>query len=553
LKKPHALIGLLAGLGSALGVLVAVVGLPYGSTNYTAFAGSYHLSTSAPGYHIIIDCNAGSVGDQDYCIYANTVGTVVVNIELHNTSAPTVDLGAFNFEVVHTDPGTSLNAPVIANPGDTDDNPDFADTGAGSAGTWACSPPAPNPDLDGIPANGDNSFISCFNSDPVGPTISAGSETLLADITYDVPGGAPAVVLPLTFANVGVGDTVGIPMLACGPGECFGATIEITEPPPATSTFTPEPTSTFTPSPTATNTPEGSQIVKIPEGCQEGAPPSPNVDCDIPAANLFLCVNPAPCAGPGEGNLIVFEYARSVATNGDADADTIDDGLGAYEFSVEYNNFVIQSVNPSDVVFTTGPINPYPNGADLVADGEGATRGPADCSMSLTFENIVHFACVTSGLNPEGPEGDMDLARLNLIPHPDLTNDIFPGNDNGVVTVLKDNGCELVDIVGHPTEGDVNGGLTAVCGDLAVTVRILEGDLNLDCMVDLADQQLIAFRYGAFFGSLLYNEWYDLEPNLHDLDIDIKDIQKVFGRDGSNCQNPTPPQPPQGPPAPFGE
>jgi hypothetical protein len=75
-------------------------------------------------------------------------------------------------------------------------------------------------------------------------------------------------------------------------------------------------------------------------------------------------------------------------------------------------------------------------------------------------------------------------------------------------------------------------------------VRILEGDLNLDCEVDLVDQQLIAYRYGSAFGSLLYSKWYDLEPNLHDLDIDIKDLQKVFGRDGSDCQLPVPAQPP---------
>ncbi len=38
--------------------------------------------------------------------------------------------------------------------------------------------------------------------------------------------------------------------------------------------------------------------------------------------------------------------------------------------------------------------------------------------------------------------------------------------------------------------------------------------------------------------------WFDLEPALKDFDIDIKDLQKVFSRDGSTCQNPLPPQPP---------
>jgi hypothetical protein len=314
-------------------------------------------------------------------------------------------------------------------------------------------------------------------------------------------------------------------------------------------TLPPTCTPTATATPTITPTPSGPGITKLPESCL----PGPNANCDptIPAANLWICVT-GPCAGPGEGNLIVFEYATNVTT-GDQNGDTIVDGLGAYEFSVEYDNFVIQSVNPQDVVFAPlASLAPHPGGADGVTDGEGAARGPSSCSFSLIFENIVHFGCVTSGAAPAGPTGDFDLARLNLIPHPDLTNDIFPGNDNGVVTVLKDNGCELVDVFGHPVTGSIGGGLTPVCGDLAVTVRILEGDLNLDCAVDVTDQQMIAYRYGSFFGRLRYAKWFDLEPNLHDLDIDIKDVQKVFGRDGSTCQSPLPAQPPQPPPAPFG-
>jgi hypothetical protein len=272
-------------------------------------------------------------------------------------------------------------------------------------------------------------------------------------------------------------------------------------------------------------------VIKVPEGNEN------NADGLILAANLWLCIS-GPCDGPGEGQLVVIERAQNVQT-GDQNGDTIPDGLGAYEFSVEYDNLVIQSLNAQDIVFSPG--------------GAGANRGPASCAFSLVFENIIHFGCVTAGPLPPGPTGEFDLAKLTLVPHPDLLNDIFPGNDNGVVTVIKDNGCELVDVFGHPITGSINGGLTPVCRDAAITVRMLEADLNLDCQVDVEDQQLIAYRYGAFFGSLLYNQWYDLEPNLHDLDIDIKDIQKVFGRDGSTCQEPIQPQPPLPPPAPFGD
>jgi len=263
----------------------------------------------------------------------------------------------------------------------------------------------------------------------------------------------------------------------------------------------------------------------VPEGAGS------NVDLNVPKANLFLCYT-GPCAGPGEGDLKVVEKVINVTTD-DFDGNTVADGLGAYEFQVEYDNLVIQSVNPTDIVFS--------------ATGVGVARGPADCSMSLVLENLVRFGCVTKG-QVAGPTGSFDLAQLDLIPAPDVVKDTFPGNDNGVPTVIKDNACELVDIFGHPVLNSVPGGLVPVCGDLAVTVRILEGDLNLDCKVDVTDEMAIAWRYGAVFGSNYYSKWYDLEPRTHDLDIDIKDLQKVFGRDGSTCQKPIPAQTPVTPP-----
>jgi hypothetical protein len=82
------------------------------------------------------------------------------------------------------------------------------------------------------------------------------------------------------------------------------------------------------------------------------------------------------------------------------------------------------------------------------------------------------------------------------------------------------------------------------CGDLSITVRVLEGDMNTDCTVDVTDDQIEAAHYGATFGSLLYEPWYDLEPALKDGDMDVKDLQKVFGRNGSTCAAPVPPQDP---------
>ncbi len=88
------------------------------------------------------------------------------------------------------------------------------------------------------------------------------------------------------------------------------------------------------------------------------------------------------------------------------------------------------------------------------------------------------------------------------------------------------------------------------CQDADVTARYLEGDVEPDCFVNGLDQQAIAFRWGSQNGSLLYSERFDLEPSgavKGDGDVDIKDLQFVFGRHGSSCQAPHPRQAPVNP------
>jgi hypothetical protein len=46
--------------------------------------------------------------------------------------------------------------------------------------------------------------------------------------------------------------------------------------------------------------------------------------------------------------------------------------------------------------------------------------------------------------------------------------------------------------------------------------------------------------------------WFDLEPALHDLDIDIKDLQKIFGPRRQHVPESDSAQPPLEPPVPFG-
>jgi hypothetical protein len=535
---------------------------------------------------VSIDCDTSSISTQDVCNLPVGTLTTTVDVTLSNSTNATYALGTMNFTVVHP---TTLNIDAPNDSNAFDGNPDF--TADPITTDWSCGPPNPDDDLDVAAAPAEESFISCFNSVGSGPTVPNDSSNLrMARIDYNIPN-AGVFSEPLTLRDVAISDSGFVEVHSCNPdvttpGPCFGATINTVLPPTVTNTPTatntvPGATATFTNTPTVTNTPAPTNTpTQTNTPTATFTPPSgPFIekDCDgvlnepIEECNLWICVpaNGPECAGPGEGELRVVEKVSNIASDYDNDGilDAADPdiagtglsntelGLGGYEFSVEYDNFVIESVNPCDIIFgptgagaARGPVDELdsssPENADCSPDPGAVNNGT--CALSLVLENIVHFGCVTEGATPAGPAGagPFDLASLVLIPHPDLANDLFPGNNNGVVTIIKDNGCELVDVLGHPVAGSTNGGLTTDCRDLVVTVRILEGDINLDCEVDTTDAQAIASHYGAFFGGLLYSKWLDLEPQFHDLDIDIKDIQKVFGRQDSTCQAPIPAQPP---------
>jgi hypothetical protein len=291
---------------------------------------------------------------------------------------------------------------------------------------------------------------------------------------------------------------------------------------------------------TPTPTPPTPGIRKLPEGN------TVNIIPNIPAANLWIC-EVGPCSGPGEGTLRVVEQAFGVTG-----------GLGAYELTIAYDHTVIQSVNPCDLVFgptgsgaVRGPVDELDTSAanpDCAPDP--GTAGNGTCSLSIMLEGLVHFGCATGGQSP-GPNGAFALASLLLMPHPDIAKDLTPALLNGVMTVVQGRSCELADSLGHPVPGSVQGGLTPRCGDLAVTVRVLEADFDLDCDVDAGDAQAVTSRYGASFGGMLYDKRFDLEPAVRDLDVDIKDVQRVYARLGSTCQAPVPDQRPRGPDSPF--
>jgi hypothetical protein len=258
----------------------------------------------------------------------------------------------------------------------------------------------------------------------------------------------------------------------------------------------------------------------------------------LPPADANGCVLP----DKGKGCLAVDVWLKSADDEDDTnDSDLLPECLGAWEHQVRYDHKIIRFVNN---------LNPatIPTGAGLpMVSWLESTGRIAHCTATVYAEDWILEGCVTTdGPAPGmqvGPCGDGIIEKMLIIPqYTDLVaRGIFrPTKDNGVITNIVDDNCEITDIYGEPMADTLPGQLTPVCGDLTITVRMLEGDLDLDCDVDVVDQQAIAFRYGASWGLQLYQPWFDLEPKYADQDIDIKDLQFIFGRNYSTCQAPIP-------------
>lgn len=193
-----------------------------------------------------------------------------------------------------------------------------------------------------------------------------------------------------------------------------------------------------------------------------------------------------------------------------------DPGLGAFELELAFDS------NSISLTVEEGPFL-------------GSTGRDTTCGFTPLSPVRVLYFCSSTGPEP-GAWDQGVLARLVVYPAPDLL--LRPSNASGRL-VLIDNqfaGTRLSN-----TEGSLIP-LRQVY-DVAVAVLALEGDLDKDCRVNIVDEQLISGRFPAVFGSLFYDPFFDLQPVTGDNDIDIKDLQFVFGRDGHNCETPQPTPP----------
>jgi len=223
---------------------------------------------------------------------------------------------------------------------------------------------------------------------------------------------------------------------------------------------------------------------------------------------LWLCrKGVASCKGEGQGHLTINEEVSGIPSGV---------GLGSFEFLIYYWGNIV------NVSVTEGPFL-------------GSTGRSVLCPTPIAGENSLPFGCASTGSEP-GPSGSGVLAHIEMDPDPDLV--LRPTARNGFFVNLLNSRLDagLADEMGKPIP------IEAV-GSARILVQALEGDLNYDCKVNVIDEQAVSGRYGTTFGIQPYDTFFDLEPISPDFDIDIKDLQFVYGRDGTSCEEPVPPVP----------
>jgi hypothetical protein len=169
------------------------------------------------------------------------------------------------------------------------------------------------------------------------------------------------------------------------------------------------------------------------------------------------------------------------------------------------------------------------------------------CTVDTATQGVARINCVTLGkatvIDTDDPVNRI-LAVITVKAQPEEYSQIKANQDNGNAIQINNEACKLTDLQGHAIP-------TFSCEDADVTIRFLEGDVEPDCQVNTLDTQSIAFRWGAQKGSLVYNDRFNLEPSgtQADQDIDVNDLQFVYGRFGSTCASPWPAQAPVNPKA----
>jgi hypothetical protein len=279
------------------------------------------------------------------------------------------------------------------------------------------------------------------------------------------------------------------------------------------------------PGPTATPVPPTATppaVPRVQKTCTSTNNATPSALCNVFLTRQGAKIPPPTCE-QGTNVATLTEGLSGPITTQDPKGLTGFQQLGAFEFEVRFD---VKSVCVS-----------------IVAGPDFTSANGAFC-QTVTAKGIVRFGCVTTkkghNLNPAHP-----LAVISVRPQPQMVNQLRPNQDNGIPVQITNQGCQLSDEQGHSIP-------IFSCESADITFRFLEGDINPDCVVNVSDAQLMAFRWGAAKGNLLFTPFMDLSPSGRikgDGVIDINDLQFVFGRLNSTCAHPWPLQPPVNPKA----
>ena len=253
-----------------------------------------------------------------------------------------------------------------------------------------------------------------------------------------------------------------------------------------------------------------------------------------PLQNVFLTrqgakIPPARCVD-GTDAAALTESINVPVTGLDPKDPSQPQQLGGFSFQVKYDQSKVCVVLRPGAVWTVHP--------QQICTIEDSVTAP-------TLQGVARINCVTLGkatrVDTSTAAGRL-LALIEARPQPELYSQIKPGQDNGQAVLLTNEACKLTDLQGHAIQ-------VFSCDDASVTFRFLEGDVEPDCQVNALDTQAIAFRWGAQKGIQIYNDRFNLEPSgtQADQDIDVSDLQFVYGRFGSTCASPWPAQVPVNP------
>src|SRR5439155_21588206 len=159
----------------------------------------------------------------------------------------------------------------------------------------------------------------------------------------------------------------------------------------------------------------------------------------------------------------------------------------------------------------------------------GSTGRPVFCPAPSVTVVSVQYGCVTSGTSALGPNGSGVLATLTFRANNFGSNSVFGisaadlgdplGNDIPVQrapygSVESSPAVPTATPSATPAASGGGGGAQVVAQSVAAAASVAStsADVNGDCVVNVADVQDVASRYGATLGTSRYLPSRDVQP-----------------------------------------